>query len=555
MRVARKALVWGVGFVLVLIGVLLALPHFFNLNAYRSAIETQLGEVLGRRVAIGKVDLSLLGGVHLILENVTLSPARGENPQKSFRVRELEVHFKFLPLLFKKIRLASVTLEAPELRLEEGRTALAGRRSPPGKQEGPAATAPLVRVSASGPASGESRSAGDLSSGKPAPPWSAWKNFSLGHLSVNRGSVLYFQGGAKPLFTLTDLDLSVNNLSLKGSLRYRLKTTLTYRGTRTYDLSGSIFPDFSRPHAPEVDVSLNAASVDVDSLIALANLLRRLPEVSPGEKGAPGPSPAPPPKPSPAIPWSSVIFTGRIQVKKVLFKKFLMTDLEARLRKERNLIRVNSLSLRAAGGLIQAEGTLGTGRRGGQLSLQGTLQQVESQALITGLTGRPSPLSGPLNLKANLASARNGVRDLSGTVSVQMGPGDFRGKELEEKLRNYSQLVYTDARTGSLTHYDKISGDLRLAGNRVSTENLTGLWPGFRVLLHGSMDFQGLADLKAAVYFPNQGILYLKVRGPITGPSVSPDLGETGREISRDTGQLKNSIEGVFKKLFRSLTP
>jgi len=73
--------------------------------------------------------------------------------------------------------------------------------------------------------------------------------------------------------------------------------------------------------------------------------------------------------------------------------------------------------------------------------------------------------------------------------------------------------------------------------------------------MRGSMDFQGQMDLRADLYFPNQGILHLKVQGPISGPSLKPDLAETAQQASKGPRELPKGIRGTFQKLLRSLTP
>ncbi|MBI3014243.1 MAG: hypothetical protein HYY65_04050, partial [Candidatus Tectomicrobia bacterium] len=532
----------------VIVLVLLVLPALINLGAYRDVIESRMGRALGRQVSVGKVDLSLIGGVRLRLGDFVLYPVAGENPQVTLSARELRVHLKFLPLLLKEIRLASVKIDTPVVRVAERRTAFTRESFPPGRHGLPASSGEVVRVSTTSDPRPPGRES-PAPAQEPRAPWAVWEGVSLGSLDIQKGSLHYFTSNSEPLFSLADLNLSVRNLSLKGTVRFNLKTKVSYQGERVYELSGNIFPNFLNVRSPEVDFSLNSPRLDVESLLLLSRLFQRLPAAAPRapEAGKPGRAPR--------DLWSSLIITGRIQADKVFYKGIRMENLEARTRREKDQIKVSSLSFRGAGGLVRAEGVLGYGSREGQISVKASLEQVEAQTLFTALQTGRAPISGPLTLKVDLSSPRGGIKNLGGTGSLQMGPGRFLGQEVESKLQNYSQLIFHKAKTGSLVRYEKITGNLQVGGERVTTQNLTGQWPSFRVVVRGSMDFQGLLDLRAGLYFPDQGILHLQVQGPISGPSLKPDLGETAREAGKGSREIQKGIRGTFQKLLRSLTP
>ena len=542
---ARKALIWSGGVVLALILVLLVVPMLINLGVYREVIESRMGRALGRRVSVGKVSLSLIGGVSLGLGDFVLYPTEGEPTQIALNARELRIHLKFLPLLLKEIRLASVTIDTPVVRMTEQRTALTMGSSeplprnptPPGRKLTLVSTTSLPEPQSPAPS-------------KEAPaPWAAWEGFSLGSLDIQKGSILYSTPDSTLLFSLTDLNLSVRNLSLKGAVRFQIKTKVSYQGERVYELSGNILPNFSNVQSPEVDFSLNSPRLDVESLLLLSKLFQRLPPVSPRRPEVKKPGKAP------RDFWKPLIITGRIQADRVFYKGIRLEDLEAKTRREKDRINVSSLTFRAAGGLVRAEGFLGYGSRQGQLSVKASLEQVEAQTLFTSLQSGRAPISGPLTLKVDLSSPGEGIKRLEGTGSLQMGPGRFVGQDLEAKLKTYSQLIFSDAKSGNLVRYDKISGNLRVAGERVTTQDLTVQWHNLRAILRGSMDFLGQLDLRAGLYFPNQGILNLKVAGPISGPSVRPDLAQTAREGGKGSKEIQKGIRGTFQKLLRSLRP
>jgi uncharacterized protein involved in outer membrane biogenesis len=82
MALPRRTLLIVLGSIVALILlVALAIPLFLNADAFRTRIETALTTSLGRKVTLGKLDLSVLTG-NLVAENATIAddPAFSTQP-------------------------------------------------------------------------------------------------------------------------------------------------------------------------------------------------------------------------------------------------------------------------------------------------------------------------------------------------------------------------------------------------------------------------------------------------------------------------------------------
>ncbi|HTS11180.1 MAG TPA: AsmA family protein [Candidatus Limnocylindrales bacterium] len=121
---AKKILI-AVGIVVVvLIIVALALPMFINVNKFKPVLETDLTNALGRKVAIGNINLSVFSG-GITVDDVSIGddPAFSQSPFLS--AKQLTVGVALLPLIFsQRLEVSSFTLSDPQVTL---------LRSPAGK--------------------------------------------------------------------------------------------------------------------------------------------------------------------------------------------------------------------------------------------------------------------------------------------------------------------------------------------------------------------------------------------------------------------------------------
>jgi uncharacterized protein involved in outer membrane biogenesis len=100
----------AVAIIVVAIGVFLVT---FDINRYRSVIQSNLEQRLARKVTLGEMHLGLLPP-RLRVQNISVGEDPGFSTQTPFiQTQELDVSFKLLPLLKKSLLIDSLTLQHP----------------------------------------------------------------------------------------------------------------------------------------------------------------------------------------------------------------------------------------------------------------------------------------------------------------------------------------------------------------------------------------------------------------------------------------------------------
>src|SRR5580765_5169203 len=81
--------------------VALAIPFFINGDSFRSKIETELSESLGRKVTIGKLDLSVLSG-GLVGTNTSLADDPAFSNEPILQAAEVNIDVDMIPLILSR---------------------------------------------------------------------------------------------------------------------------------------------------------------------------------------------------------------------------------------------------------------------------------------------------------------------------------------------------------------------------------------------------------------------------------------------------------------------
>src|SRR5215472_13122608 len=138
--------------VAVVIVVLIIAPFLIPVNQFRPTIEEKASAALGRKVQLGNLSLSLIGG-SLGAENLSV----GDDPKFSqspfLTAKSLKVGVEMLPLIFSRtVNVTGITIENPEVTLLRnaagtwnysslgGPAAKAGKAKPSAKPESGAPT-------------------------------------------------------------------------------------------------------------------------------------------------------------------------------------------------------------------------------------------------------------------------------------------------------------------------------------------------------------------------------------------------------------------------------
>src|ERR1700759_1145888 len=107
--------------ILIVVGVLVVLlliaPFLIPVNQFKPTIEAKASEALGRKVEMGNLSLSLLGG-SLSAEGLSI----GDDPKFSqsafLTAKKIEVGVEVMPLIFSRaLNVTSVTIKNPQVTL------------------------------------------------------------------------------------------------------------------------------------------------------------------------------------------------------------------------------------------------------------------------------------------------------------------------------------------------------------------------------------------------------------------------------------------------------
>ncbi|RSL15676.1 uncharacterized protein involved in outer membrane biogenesis [Edaphobacter aggregans] len=114
----RRTLLIVLGSILALIvAVVLAIPLFLSADAFRTEIESTLSTSLGRKVSLGKLDLSVWSG-SLIAQNSTVADDPAFSAQPFFETSLVKIKVELLPLLIRhEIHITGFTIDSPHITL------------------------------------------------------------------------------------------------------------------------------------------------------------------------------------------------------------------------------------------------------------------------------------------------------------------------------------------------------------------------------------------------------------------------------------------------------
>ena len=116
-RMTRFALIALGAVVALVLLVAICLPLFLNADSFRTRIEATLTKSLGRKVTIGKLDLSVWSG-GLVANTTTVADDPAFSTQPFIQADSVKIGVEILPLvLSKEIRIRGFSLLSPQVQL------------------------------------------------------------------------------------------------------------------------------------------------------------------------------------------------------------------------------------------------------------------------------------------------------------------------------------------------------------------------------------------------------------------------------------------------------
>ncbi len=118
MALPRRPILIVLGSIVALILLIaLAIPLFLNADAFRTRIETALTTSLGRKVTLGKLELSVLSG-SLVDQNAAIADDPAFSTQPFLQASNVKIGIKMIPLIFsREIHITGFSIDSPKITL------------------------------------------------------------------------------------------------------------------------------------------------------------------------------------------------------------------------------------------------------------------------------------------------------------------------------------------------------------------------------------------------------------------------------------------------------
>lgn len=113
----RTSLIVLGGLVALLIVIGLAIPMFLNADNFRARIESELSTSLGRKVTLGKLDLSIWSG-SLVAQNATVSDDPSFSKEPFLQASLVKINIELIPLVFtRQVHITGFSIDTPKISL------------------------------------------------------------------------------------------------------------------------------------------------------------------------------------------------------------------------------------------------------------------------------------------------------------------------------------------------------------------------------------------------------------------------------------------------------
>ena len=118
MALPRRPLLIALGSIVGLILLIaLAIPIFLNADSFRTRIETALTTSLGRKVTLGKLDLSVLTG-NLVARDTSIADDPAFSTQPFLEASKVKIGIEIFPLIFsREIHITGFAIDSPKITL------------------------------------------------------------------------------------------------------------------------------------------------------------------------------------------------------------------------------------------------------------------------------------------------------------------------------------------------------------------------------------------------------------------------------------------------------
>ena len=249
-----KALKWIAIVVVVLIVILLVLPFLIPVNSFRPTIEAKASEALGRKVSLGNLSLSILGG-SVGIDNLSIADDAKFESGPFLTAKSVKVGVELMPLIFsKQLNVTEISIENPKVTM---------LKDPSGKWNFSSIGGGSSRAPAQKPAQSSGSNVGAL---------------SIAKLTLEDGQITLGNTNSSKRSVYTKVNLTATDVAMTNN--FPVKFSMELPGSGTMGIDGKVGPVDQRDAAftPQ-NVKLTVANLDLaktgflDPSLGLAGLV------------------------------------------------------------------------------------------------------------------------------------------------------------------------------------------------------------------------------------------------------------------------------------------
>lgn len=243
MKILKWAAVAVVALVIIVIGGLLVIPMFVDVQKYKPEIERQVSQATGSPFAIGgELKLSLFPWAGVAFTDLRLGNPPGFKEKDLLTIRAFDAKVKLLPLLSKDIQVDRFVVEGLRVVLEKNKGGKANWEA-----IGKPASKPPAEPPAAGKKGEETAPLGEL----------PIRSLAVGELAVRNASLLYVDAAKGERMEIGELGLEVKEVSLERPIRIALSAKLEGQPVEVAGKVGPLGRDMGKGPIP-VEITVRA---------------------------------------------------------------------------------------------------------------------------------------------------------------------------------------------------------------------------------------------------------------------------------------------------------
>jgi AsmA protein len=515
------------GLFVVLLLLVLALPYALNVDRYRDSIAREIEKETGRQVTLGKIRVTFLPGVGLVVEDLHIGNPPGFPQGDVVSAGEIRVNLEIGPLLHSMIHLNSLELVSPKVTLvtdDHGKNNYTFTSSTPGQETPPKAANRGATAKTDEASSGVSLDRIDsllltgaevsletIVRGQVEPSADVkginvtMHNFVLSPIALHdwqadsklSGVTLALGGWSAPIaFRLGQLQLA------DGKLDAQFVADLA----KASDIKGTLnVPDIVHPHA---NFEMSASELDIDKLMAAVG----------GEPSGPSSQPTKAADPPPSGP-SDLVARGHINVEKITTKPYAVGPANVEIRIYTDRAELWPISIGMYGGTLQISSRVDRAASPPRFTATVQMRNLDVAKVLDVSPAARGKMGGigelDLNLLGGLSDAWK--KTLSGTGKFAVRNGHLPGVNLAGAAQSVAKI----AGVGGDTPFTVLEGDITIAEQRVSSKQIHLDSAVGTVDLRGSVGLDGSLDYLGQVVVSPGAVAGSGIVGSIVGGLLS----------------------------------